>query len=62
MHSRDLQLPPTSSADELFGAIDGLNADPEVHGILVQLPLPSTSPKASWSGSTRARTWTASTR
>jgi methylenetetrahydrofolate dehydrogenase (NADP+)/methenyltetrahydrofolate cyclohydrolase len=26
--------------DELLGVVEGLNADPEIHGILVQLPLP----------------------
>ena len=25
---------------ELLGVVEGLNADPEIHGILVQLPLP----------------------
>lgn len=38
--SRKLHLPAEIEADELFGVIDGLNADPGVHGILVQLPLP----------------------
>ncbi len=37
---RTLALPGDVDADELLGAIDGLNADPGVHGILVQLPLP----------------------
>jgi methylenetetrahydrofolate dehydrogenase (NADP+) / methenyltetrahydrofolate cyclohydrolase len=47
MHDRLLHLPETVSAEELFGAIDGLNADPAVHGILVQLPLPPhINPKA----------------
>jgi methylenetetrahydrofolate dehydrogenase (NADP+) / methenyltetrahydrofolate cyclohydrolase len=40
MHSRVLQLAGTTSAEELFGTIDALNADPEIHGVLVQLPLP----------------------
>jgi methylenetetrahydrofolate dehydrogenase (NADP+) / methenyltetrahydrofolate cyclohydrolase len=40
MNSRTLHLPETVSEEELFGVIDGLNADPSVHGILVQLPLP----------------------
>lgn len=40
MQDRTLGLPADVSADELFGVIDGLNADPGVHGILVQLPLP----------------------
>ncbi len=40
IHSRQIDLPETTSTDELLGWIEGLNADPEVHGILVQLPLP----------------------
>ncbi len=31
---------PATTEDELLALIDQLNADPEVHGILVQLPLP----------------------
>jgi methylenetetrahydrofolate dehydrogenase (NADP+) / methenyltetrahydrofolate cyclohydrolase len=38
--SRQITLPETTPEDELLGIIDGLNADPAVHGILVQLPLP----------------------
>ncbi len=33
-------LPATSSATEIIALIDTLNADPQVHGILLQLPLP----------------------
>jgi len=33
-------LSATATQDELLALIDGLNADPAVHGILVQLPLP----------------------
>src|SRR5690606_8172459 len=44
MTSRTLHLPGDVGTDELFGAIDGLNADPGVHGILVQLPLPKHLP------------------
>ncbi len=33
-------LPATVAQDELLSLIDRLNADPAVHGILVQLPLP----------------------
>lgn len=40
MLDRLVKLPESVSQDELFGVIDGLNADPEIHGILVQLPLP----------------------
>jgi methylenetetrahydrofolate dehydrogenase (NADP+) / methenyltetrahydrofolate cyclohydrolase len=39
-NSRQITLPGSTPEDELLGVIDGLNADPEVHGILVQLPLP----------------------
>jgi methylenetetrahydrofolate dehydrogenase (NADP+)/methenyltetrahydrofolate cyclohydrolase len=38
--SFDYDLPATASEAELFALVDRLNADPEVHGILVQLPLP----------------------
>lgn len=38
--SRDITLPAQISEPELLDAIAGLNADPAVHGILVQLPLP----------------------
>jgi len=35
------QLPADASESELLGVIAQLNADPAVHGILVQLPLPA---------------------
>jgi len=38
--SRDFDLPATTSQAELETLIDRLNADPAIHGILVQLPLP----------------------
>ncbi|MBB1089724.1 bifunctional methylenetetrahydrofolate dehydrogenase/methenyltetrahydrofolate cyclohydrolase FolD [Rhodopseudomonas palustris] len=34
------ELPPTVTPDQLLALIDQLNADPRIHGILVQLPLP----------------------
>lgn len=34
------RLPATTTTDELLALIGRLNADPAVHGILVQLPLP----------------------
>ena len=40
MVSRDLTLPDTTSQDALLVALARLNGDPELHGILVQLPLP----------------------
>ena len=39
-YSRQITLPADTPHDELIGVIDGLNADADVHGILVQLPLP----------------------
>jgi methylenetetrahydrofolate dehydrogenase (NADP+)/methenyltetrahydrofolate cyclohydrolase len=35
-----IELPVTTSTEELLGRIDALNRDPHTHGILVQLPLP----------------------
>jgi methylenetetrahydrofolate dehydrogenase (NADP+)/methenyltetrahydrofolate cyclohydrolase len=36
----DFDLPADTGEDALLALIDRLNADPQVHGILVQLPLP----------------------
>lgn len=38
--SRQLVFPQDTREEELLGAVAGLNADPRIHGILVQLPLP----------------------
>lgn len=38
--TRDLHLPAETSEEELLSTVEELNGDPEVHGILVQLPLP----------------------
>jgi len=40
MRPFDHHLPATTSEAELLGLIAKLNADPTVHGILVQMPLP----------------------
>jgi len=40
MHSEKCELPETASEDEVLGLIRKLNADPKIHGILVQLPVP----------------------
>jgi len=40
MHSVTIRLPAATSQDELLATIDTLNADPAIHGMLVQLPLP----------------------
>lgn len=40
MRSFDHRLPATASQDEVIALVQKLNADPAVHGILVQIPLP----------------------
>ena len=40
MKSFEHKLPAETTQKELLTLIEGLNSDPEVHGILVQLPLP----------------------
>ncbi len=40
LHSRVLRLPEDTSANALTLLIDGLNQNPGVHGVLLQLPLP----------------------
>ena len=40
MNSYEHKLPAETGQDELLGLIDELNNNPDVHGILVQLPLP----------------------
>jgi methylenetetrahydrofolate dehydrogenase (NADP+)/methenyltetrahydrofolate cyclohydrolase len=40
IYSRDIRLSPDISQEELLKLIADLNADDEIHGILVQLPLP----------------------
>ena len=37
---RTMRLPADTTQAELVGVVESLNADPAVHGILVQLPLP----------------------
>jgi methylenetetrahydrofolate dehydrogenase (NADP+)/methenyltetrahydrofolate cyclohydrolase len=40
MHSETVEYPASVSQEELLAQIDRLNADPMIHGMLVQLPLP----------------------
>ena len=40
MHSATHRLPAETSQEELLALVRQLNADPKIHGILVQLPLP----------------------
>jgi methylenetetrahydrofolate dehydrogenase (NADP+)/methenyltetrahydrofolate cyclohydrolase len=40
MHSVTINMPATTTQQELLAQVERLNADPAVHGILVQMPLP----------------------
>lgn len=40
MYSKEVRLPADADEEALLGVIHDLNANPEIHGILVQLPLP----------------------
>ncbi len=40
IYSRQITLDADLQEAELMGLVEGLNADPQIHGILVQLPLP----------------------
>jgi len=40
MHSETIRMPAETTEEELLAVIDRLNADPAIHGMLVQLPLP----------------------
>jgi methylenetetrahydrofolate dehydrogenase (NADP+)/methenyltetrahydrofolate cyclohydrolase len=40
MYSLNLRLPADTSQADLLSRVDALNADPKIHGILVQMPLP----------------------
>jgi methylenetetrahydrofolate dehydrogenase (NADP+) / methenyltetrahydrofolate cyclohydrolase len=44
MRAFDRTLPSTASLDEALAIIDELNRDPNVHGVIVQSPLPDESP------------------
>lgn len=39
-YSVKIELPAKTSEEELLKLVESLNADPKIHGILVQLPLP----------------------
>jgi methylenetetrahydrofolate dehydrogenase (NADP+)/methenyltetrahydrofolate cyclohydrolase len=40
LHSRQITLSAEASQAEVLGLVAQLNADPQIHGILVQLPMP----------------------
>ena len=41
MHSLTIRMPAETTQEELMAKVSELNADPAIHGFLVQLPLPS---------------------
>jgi methylenetetrahydrofolate dehydrogenase (NADP+)/methenyltetrahydrofolate cyclohydrolase len=40
MHGETIRLPASTTQAELLAVVNRLNADPKIHGILVQMPLP----------------------
>ena len=40
MFSQDVRLPAETTQEEALALVRGMNGDPRIHGILVQLPLP----------------------
>jgi methylenetetrahydrofolate dehydrogenase (NADP+)/methenyltetrahydrofolate cyclohydrolase len=40
LHHETVRLPQATAESDLLALVDRLNADPKIHGILVQLPLP----------------------
>jgi len=40
MHGETIRLPASTTQADLLSVVDRLNADPAIHGILVQMPLP----------------------
>lgn len=43
LYSREIKLPPTASHKEILDVVKAFNADDQIDGILVQLPLPDSS-------------------
>jgi methylenetetrahydrofolate dehydrogenase (NADP+) / methenyltetrahydrofolate cyclohydrolase len=41
--SREIKLPASASKAEILAEVEALNAAPDIHGILVQLPLPDST-------------------
>jgi methylenetetrahydrofolate dehydrogenase (NADP+)/methenyltetrahydrofolate cyclohydrolase len=41
MYSLNVRLPAHTSQADLLSRVDALNADPKIHGILIQMPLPA---------------------
>ena len=63
MHGETIRRPATISQHDLIDIVDRLNADPAVHGILVQMPLPKhIDPETVFGAFAPTRTSTDSTR
>ena len=62
MESFGFELPRTATQDEVESLVARLNADPNVHGILVQLPLPEGLNEGVPTKLALTKTWTGSTR
>ncbi len=43
IYSREVKLPATATQDEILEAVHAFNADDQINGILVQLPLPDSA-------------------
>lgn len=43
LFSEERRLPAAASREEVLAAVRALNADPRIHGVLVQMPLPDSS-------------------
>jgi methylenetetrahydrofolate dehydrogenase (NADP+)/methenyltetrahydrofolate cyclohydrolase len=41
LHHETVRLPATAATEEVVAVVEGYNTSPDIHGILVQLPLPS---------------------
>jgi methylenetetrahydrofolate dehydrogenase (NADP+) / methenyltetrahydrofolate cyclohydrolase len=41
LHHETVRLPATAATEEVVAVVEGYNTRPDIHGILVQLPLPS---------------------
>jgi len=46
MYSDEVRLPATATMEEILGVVRAFNANPLIHGILVQLPLPDSKMEA----------------
>ena len=57
MASFDIQLPESTTQEELHAKIDEVCADPAIHGMIVQLPLRRTSTRTPPSTAS-SRRWT----